>query len=87
MIKGIKPCFSKDTVKKTKNVRPKAGWILHSTDPTKGLYPVWIKNSYNSILRRQATQWKIVKDLQIMNKDIKRCWTSLVIREIKLNPE
>ena len=53
----------------------------------------YIKNSYNSIIKRQISQLKMGKGsewtslqrrLQIANKDMQRCSTSYVIREMQV---
>ena len=43
-----------------------------------------VKNCYNSLIIRQITQLKMSKEyLQISNKHMERCLTSLVITQIK----
>lgn len=63
--------------------------VDHISD--KESYPKYVKNSYISIIKRQIIQLKwamdynrhLSKDLQMTNKYIKTCSTSVVIMEIK----
>ena len=86
-------CTAKETISKVK--RPSSEWEKITNETTeKGLIFKIYKQSYNSVLEKQTTQRKSGKkdlnrhfskeDIQMANKHMKRCSTSLIIREMQI---
>lgn len=83
----------KDTIKRIKTSH-KLEVNFANIALIKGLYPPYVNNSQNSIIRKHATQLKMGRDLnrhikkediQMANKHKQRCLTSVVTRDIQIN--
>ena len=85
-------CTAKEVINKMK--REPTEWekifVNHISD--KGLNPKYIKNSYNNRKNPKQFDFKIEylnshfskKDIQLANRYMKRCSTSLIIREMEI---
>lgn len=83
-------CASQDAIKKVEKQPSQWDNIFTDCISNKGFLSRIYKDLYNTIIKRQVIQLKAGKDLdfskediQMFNKHMKSCSTSLVIREIQ----
>ena len=70
----IKNIFLKDTIKKIKIKAIFKRKYLQYTQLTKDLYPEYINNSYNSIIKDQVSQFKMGQQFEhMLHKEIYKC--------------
>ena len=85
-------CISKDTIKKVKTQVTEWDKIFVNLISKNDLYPEYIEDPYNSITKKDITQFKkcaknldrhvLKEDTQMVNKHKKMSSTSLVVREM-----